>query len=294
LLLHAEDDRGLAGHAREPPHRLHPVAELGDVPEQDGAVRRRADDGRAELRRVRCAREVAHQPFAGSVADKAAAAAALRPLGRRGDFREGHPVRGHPVGHRVHVQLPPPAADDDHLRDAGEREEPRAHLAVGEGPQLRGAGLTFRGGEADQENLSHQRRDRAEVHLRSGGQPALGKGDAFLHQLPGAVDVLPPVEFHLNDRQAHPAVRSHPPHPGRPVERRLEWHRDERLHLLRCQPRCLRHQGDGWPVEVGKDVDGQAQQDVAAVGQHERRGRQHEPAVPQGKFDQSRQHRRRA
>ena len=176
LLLDAEDDRRLAFEAR--------VAALGRRRERHR--RRSGAAGWAARLRDVSARffEVIEPRGAAEVADQVLAAVELEEAARR--VRRKALERGlellvrdaqlrHARGVRLHLELPHLAADRDHLRDAGNRHQPRAQHPVGVLAHRHRRDLRGVDRDGDLHDLAHDRADRPHPRHHAFGQ-------AFLHR----------------------------------------------------------------------------------------------------------------
>ena len=157
-------------------------------------------------------------------------------------------------GETRYCRTSPP--DRDHLRDAGNAEQPRPDREVGDLAQLHRRGAVA--GHRDQQDLPHDRADRPHLRQDVGRQLIAHQGEPFGDQLAVAVDVGAPVELDIDDRQADAGDRAHARDARHAVHLRLDREADEQLDLGRREPFRLGHDGDGRLVEVGKHVDRQA------------------------------------
>ena len=99
------------------------------------------------------------------------------------------------------------------------------------------------------------------------GQAVGGQRQLLGDDLPVDVDVGSPGELDVDHRQPDARRAAHRLHAGRAVQRRLQRKCDQRFDFFRRQARRFGHDRDARPVQVGKDVDRQVIQLVAAVDQ---------------------------
>ena len=181
------------------------------------------------------------------------------------------------------------SAHRNHLRHAGDREQPWPDREVGEVAQLhRRDRATLDRGHDD---LAHDRGDRPQQRVDVRRQLAAHHRQPLRDLLAVAVDVGVPVELDVDHRQADARDRAHADHAGQAVHLRLDREADELFDLRRRQPFGLGHDRDGRPVEVGKHVDRQPAHREGAVD-HENRGeREHHQPVAQRLRDEECEHR---
>ena len=196
-------------------------------------------------------------------------------------------VVGEPGWIDQHLVLLGLAADDHHLRNAGDAEQARAHDPIGQAPQLHRRGRLAR--HRDEHDLAHRRGDRTEHRRRH------ARGDAHLLQLlgdelAGAVDVGAELELDEHDRDADRRVGTDAKDPGGAVHRRLDRQRDEGFDLFRRQPVRLGEDGDGGGRQVGEDVNMGAECREAAVDEQSGGGDDDEEPVRERPLNDSVQH----
>ncbi len=114
---------------------------------------------------------------------------------------EAYAIRCHALRIGAHLDLFSAAADHNHLRDAGNRQQARTQLPVGERAEVHWGSRTRLGGKSNQQNLTHDGRDRPHVDLGTGGKLGLRERDSLLHELARSIDILAPIEFDIDNRQ---------------------------------------------------------------------------------------------
>ena len=233
--------------------------------------------------------DIADEVFAAALVDEAAAGVGAEARDRLLDLLMRDVERLHGGDVRRHPVLAHFAADRDHLGDAAERQKLRADDEVGDLAHLhrRGAAVA---GQRHQHDLAHDRGDRAHLRIEAARKLLADQREPLGHELPRAVDVGAPVEFHIDDRQADAGHRAHPDHARHAVHRGLDRIGDELLDLLRRQAFGLGEQRHRRAVEVGKHVDRDARQHEGAVAHEDERRRQHEQPVAQARRDQDVEH----
>ena len=188
------------------------------------------------------------------------------------------------VGIDQHLKLLAAAAHRDHLRDAGNREQPLPHDPIGQRADLDRVGLAAFAPHADQHDLAHDRRDRRQLRPHSLRQAVGGERHLLGHDLPIDVDVGAPVELDVDHRQPDARRAADRLHAGGAVEHRLERKRDLAFRLPPAPGPALRSDRDPRPIEIGKHVDRQVVQHVAAVHQHHQRDGDRQRAIPQARI----------
>ena len=290
LLLHGENHGGLAVHAGVAAHDLPAELHGGDIMQVHGDALAHHDDGVGNVFERGGAPHVADERLLVGVFQEAAGGVALRLPGGGNDLLQADAVGGEFFRRRQDLILLHAPADGDHLRNAGDREQPLAHGPVGERADVhrgRRAGFAL---QADQHDLAHDGTDRPHGRRDAAGEFFRGELQALLHELARAVDVHAPVKLDIEHRQPDARGGAHPFHAGRTVKRGLHWQVDQGLDLLGCEASGLGENVDGRAVQIGEHVDRQLKDDVAAVDEQQRARRQHEEAVAQGKFDESIEH----
>ena len=145
-------------------------------------------------------------------------------------------------------------------------------------------------GDGDQHDLAHDRRDRA--HLRRSFRA--GAGLAPAPDAPRPVgdcgNVGAPVEFDIDDRQADARHRANPRHARHSIHDAFDRKGDKLLDLLRREPLGFGHQRHDRPIEVRKNVDGDAREHERAVGNQDQRGGEHDQTVTQARRDETIEH----
>ena len=139
-------------------------------------------------------------------------------------------------------------------------------------------------------DLPHDRRDRGELRPNSLGHAIEGHGDLLGHDLSVHIDVGSPAKLDVDHRQTDARRAPHCLHARGPVEDRLQGKRDQCLDLLGRKARRLGHDGHPRPIQVGKDVDRQPVERVAAVHHHSDRHDDREQPEAEGVFDDRVEH----
>ena len=206
LLLDAQDHGGTRPVGGGPALRLGLDADLAELADGERRAAFASDDGRGEVLRRPGARETPHEVLLPAVDVEAGGRAVARGPQRRGHLVDADAVereegRVEDDGEALDV-----AADRDDLRDPRDGEEVPPHDRLGEPAQLhRGDGLAR---EREEGDLAHDRADGAELR-----PPGLGRKldglEPLGDDLPGAVDLLAPLELDPDDGDADRGGRAH-------------------------------------------------------------------------------------
>ena len=160
-----------------------------------------------------------------------------RRISVRGRQRRFHLLERHLVGRQTrgvehHLVLLLLTPRRDHLRHAGNGEQAPPNDRLGDGAQFQWR-MAIRL-EIDEQHFAHDRRHgREEGRLDVRRQRACHERELLRHRLPRPGNVLTPVEFNPDDRDAHSGCRAHPTYARGPVQCRLDGERDQRLNLER-------------------------------------------------------------
>jgi hypothetical protein len=103
------------------------------------------------------------------------------------------------------------------------------------------------------------------------GQRARDERQPFRHDLPRALDVLPPLELDPDHGDADRRRRTDAPHARRPVQRRFDREGDQRLDLERVHARRLGQDRHGRRREIGQHIERNAPGRPAAPDEERRR-----------------------
>ena len=169
-------------------------------------------------------------------------------------------------------------------------KQPLPHDPIGQRADLHRRRFAPFAPHADDHDLAHDRRDRPHLRANPFRQPLGGQRQLLGHDLPVDVDVGPPGELDLDDRQPDARRTANRLHAGRPVEDRFQRKRDQRLHFLRRQSRRLGHHRHARPVQVGKHVDRQVVEDIASIHQHHQSDGDRQQPITQRETDDCVEH----
>ena len=172
---------------------------------------------------------------------------------------------------RRHPELAHLAAHRDHLGDTRDGEEPRPDGEVGGLAQLHRCGPLASDG--DEQDLAHDRADRAHLRQRIGRQLIADEGKPLGDLLAIAIDVGAPVELDIDHREPDARDRAHPRYAGHAVHLCFDREGDELLDLDRREALRLGHDGDGRLVEVREHIDRQPR-DCERAEKHDARERE--------------------
>ena len=199
---------------------------------------------------------------------------------RRFDLLERHLVGRQTRRIEHHLVLLLLASRRDHLRHAGNGEQPPPNDRLGDGAQFqRRMAIRL---EIDEEHFAHDRRHgREEGRLDVRRQRACHERELLRHRLPRPGDVLTPVEFDPDDRDADSGRRAHPTHARGAVQRRLDGERDQRLNLERVHAGRFGQDRDRGGREIRQHVERNSRCGPSAP--HEKGGseRHHDGAMPE-------------
>ena len=168
-----------------------------------------------------------------------------------------HAVAEQGIGVDQHLKLFVLAAHHKNLRDARYRQQPSADHPVGERSQRHWRSFACLTPHADDHDLTHDRRDRRQLHRNPGRKSIRDEGDPFVDDLAVVVDIGSVIEFDVQDRHADPRRTPDGLDSGRSVECGLEGKRDQRFHLFRGHSRRLDHERHPWSIQIGKYVNRQ-------------------------------------
>lgn len=122
--------------------------------------------------------------------------------GQRGlDVLQRDAVLHERFGVHEDLELEAAAPHRHHLGDAGEREQAPSDDPIGDRANLGRRRLPRFAEHADDHDLAHDRRDGSELRLHPFRHPVGGEGDLFGDDLAGGVDVGPPIELDVDDRE---------------------------------------------------------------------------------------------
>ena len=176
------------------------------------------------------------------------------------------------------------AAEYDHVRYAGNTEEPRSHRPLGHRAQVHQRPRRRR--EPRHQHRAGGRRERRhDGHGHSHRERASDLGQSLGHELPVAVDVGVGVEDDRDDRQPLDGRRPEPRQARRAVDRVLDGLRDQQLHLFGRQARRFRLHRHLRRGELGKHVVLGVRDGDHAIHEQDNRQRQDDPAKPDRESD---------
>ena len=290
LLGDHEHDGGNAIDGRVAPLDLRRLGHAGHLPEHHRPVAGGLDDHRRQITHRLDPAERSHEQFVAPLVQVAAGGVGIARLYGRLHLREADAILQEQRRIDEHLELLPSAPHRDDLRDAGDRQQPLPHHPVGQRADLdrrRGPRLAV---HPHMHDLPHDRRDRGELRPNALGHAIEGHGDLLGHDLPVHIDVGSPAKLDVDHRQADTRRAPHRLHACGPIEDRLEGKRDQCLDLLGREARRLGHDGHPRPIQVGKDVDRQPGERVAAVHHHSDRHDDREQAEAEGVFDDCVEH----
>ena len=179
-------------------------------------------------------------------------------------------------------------ADWDHLRNAGNGQQPRADDPIDQLSNLhRTSGIA---GDRDQHNLTHDGGDRRHLRVHVTRQLLAHHAQPFGHLLPVEEEVGAPVELDINDGKAHPRNRSDAHDARHTVHGGLERKRHKLLDLLRSKAIRLGNEGHNGAIEVGEHIDRQIAQRYCPVNHKKQGSPEHEQSVAQARRDQKVEH----
>ena len=288
LLLDRDDDGGLA--------HIAGVAALDLGRELDGGNLLQIDRPAIDLRHHHAAKvvqiggpsDVADQIFARMLIGKSAAGIDAELVQGQFDLLVGDAEAAQRRRIGRDPVLPDLAAHRNHLRDAGDRQQPRPHHEIGGLADLHRRSPVA--GHRDQQHLAHDGVDRPQLRNGVGRQLGPDQIEAFGDLLPVTIDIGTPVEFDIDDRKADAGNRADPRHAGNAVHLGFDRKADELFDLGRRKPVRLGHDRDRRLVQVGKHVHRQpAGAEDAEQHQHQR-GRHDQQAVAQRLGDEKAKH----
>jgi hypothetical protein len=134
------------------------------------------------------------------------------------------------------------ASNRDDLGDARDRQQLRSHDEIRDLSDLHG-----RSGVAchrNQHDLAHDGSDRPHLGCRAARELFANEREALRNQLAVAVNVGAPIEFRINNRQAHSGDRPHARHARQSVHCALNRERHQLLDLLGRKAVGFSYQGD--------------------------------------------------
>ena len=224
------------------------------------------------------------------VGEKAAGRIDVRFVDRGLHLVQSHSRGDQHGGVNKHLILAHIAAHHRDLRHARDAHEPAAHVPVRQRAQLHGTDRRIFAGQADGHDLPHDRGHRTEERADVLRQTRGHFGHLFPDNLPRAVDIRVPSELDEDERKADARHGPNAFDAGCAVDRRFQRHGDERLHFVGSQASGLGENRDGRAVQVGKNIDRNAREDITAVGRKERGNDNHQEAVADGKSDEPVEH----
>ncbi len=135
------------------------------------------------------------------------------------------------------------------------------------------------GAHADEENLTHEGRDRSHERLHVGRELFAGRLQPFLHEHTRIIDVGVPIELGVDEGQCDVGIGAQTGEPVDPEQGAFEGLGDPSFHLFGSEAGRFReddHRGFG---EVGQHLDRQAKPGVEAPRQQHHRQAEHDGAV---------------
>ena len=288
LLLDRDDHGGLAHVAGVAPLDFWRKLDARHLPQQDRASLDGGDDDVAQIFQAGGAADVADEIFAGILVGVAAAGVGAELPQRLLDLLIADAERAQRRGQRRDAVLTDFAADRDHLRDAGDRQQARPDGEVGDLAHFHRRGRLR--GHRDQQDLAHDRTDGADLRGDVERQLALHLRETFRDQLAVAVDIGAPIELDIDDRKPDAGDRSYPAHTRHAVHLGFDRKTDELLDFRRRIAFRLRHDGDGRTVEVGEYVDRQLARGIGAENDEDGCDRQNQQAIAERGADQECEH----
>ena len=290
LLFYRDDNCGLTLITGVSTFQARREADFGNLSQDNWLTIDTSHDDVCEIFDVLCATDISDQELAAVLVGEAATGVRAELRQSLFDLFEGHaecPHGGRVRRNAILANLAPDRNDLGHTRNA---QDPRSDGEISEFPQLHGRDIV-RPGHGNEHDLTHDRVDRAHLRHDIRRQLRLYKRQPLGDLLAVAIDIRVPVELDVDDRETDARCRADAAHPGKPIHLGFERIGDELFDFFRCQPLCLRHDGDGRSVEIGEDVNGQPRDRKRPVDHEDCGNRQDEQAVAQRLGNEKIEHR---
>ncbi len=242
-----------------------------------------SDGELAQIIQLRAARRHPQQQFASALIEHASAATLAEAVYGCLQLLQRDTAGAQLIQLRCDAELAYFAADRDHLGDAGNGQQTRAQIVLGDFAHLHG--ISAIGCQRDEHDLAHDRGDGTELRIDAVRQLFAHCLQAFGNQLAIAENVAVPVKLDIDHRQTDAGHRAHTGHIRHAVERGFERETDQLLDFFRRQSGGFGHHRHGRTVQIRKHVHRQALQGEAAAKQQQQRGDQHEQALSERGFN---------
>ena len=284
--MHTDDDGWGAVVARITALHGSGKTHMGHLLQQDGAAFLPDHRHTLQIFHPVGAPNVANQEFTAVEVDESASGIGCKTAKCLLHLRERHPELGHACGIRLHPQLANLATYGNGLGHPWNRQQTRAQHKIRILAGLHGGcygvfAIAFGQGQRNQHDLAHDRRHRP--HDR--GDPAR---ELFAHQgqplgdeLTIAVNVGAPIEFGVQNGEAHAGCRAHPRHARHSVESGLQREGHQLFDFFGGHAARFCQHRDQWLVKVRKHIDRRAPCGDGPVDHQQRCDRQDKQAVVQ-------------